>query len=333
MAGMAAPIKPVFFLHVSSAGGTSICEWAQAQPCSRVPACGANCNLNCRHPWDWRSACHPLACREPARVCRPPYLPGCSGLQQYSARRNLTFMASETYLHEVCFEDFRYVTVLRDPVERIASQLERVSTQPNTRLHQLIAQPWHFNASESSSMMGTAALDNYLTRLLVGPSAFFLPLRSINTSHRALASRILASFVAVVPIERLDDPESVAWLQTSLGWKSAPERRNSHHRSSHQHRQEPRRGAHALGERSLRMLHDLNRHDRQLVTEARSLFDSKVRAAREAGGAAEADVYRIRTQHHQQAHAQPAAGRTCLTRQCTAPKSAGWHLGAVRRRA
>ena len=332
MAGMAAPIKPVFFLHVSSAGGTSICSGRRRSRAARArvwselqPQLQASLGLEKRVP----SAGVPRACpRVPATL---PTGMLWSSTVQCTSKPYL--YGPETYLHEVCFEDFRYVTVLRDPVERIASQLERVSTQPTTRLHQHIAQPWHNNASESSSMMGTAALDNYLTRLLVGPSAFFLPLRSINTSHRALASRILASFVAVVPIERLDDPESVAWLQTSLGWKSAPERRNSHHRSSHQHRQEPRRGAHALGERSLRMLHDLNRHDRQLVTEARSLFDSKVRAAREAGGAAEADVYRIRTQHHQQAHAQPAAGRTCLTRQCTAPKSAGWHLGAVRRRA
>ena len=35
------PTRPIFFFHVSSSGGTSLCRWAQQQPCSRVPACGS----------------------------------------------------------------------------------------------------------------------------------------------------------------------------------------------------------------------------------------------------------------------------------------------------
>ena len=34
--------RPVFFVHQSGSGGTSLCKWAQEQPCSRIPACGAN---------------------------------------------------------------------------------------------------------------------------------------------------------------------------------------------------------------------------------------------------------------------------------------------------
>ena len=35
---------------------------------------------------------------------------------------------------------------------------------------------------------GTAALDNYLIRMLLGPSVFFLPLRAINASHLKAAT-------------------------------------------------------------------------------------------------------------------------------------------------
>ena len=99
--------KPVFFLHISSAGGTSLCRWAQEQPCARVPACGANCNLNCEHPWDWKNVCPGLpACEPPAQPCRRPFKRGCDGLARFARRRNLTFLASETLLRERCFGHF-----------------------------------------------------------------------------------------------------------------------------------------------------------------------------------------------------------------------------------
>jgi hypothetical protein len=102
-----------FFLHISSSGGTSVCRLAQEQPCARVPSCGANCNLNCRHPWDWRNHCLAPACAPPAKACRPPHKPGCGGLRRYAARHNLTFLSSETMLLEGPCPDFAYVTVPR----------------------------------------------------------------------------------------------------------------------------------------------------------------------------------------------------------------------------
>ena len=102
-----------FFLHISSSGGTSVCRLAQEQPCARVPSCGANCNLNCRHPWDWRHHCLAPACAPPAKACRPSHKPGCGGLRRYAARHNLTFLSSETMLLEGPCPDFAYVTVPR----------------------------------------------------------------------------------------------------------------------------------------------------------------------------------------------------------------------------
>ena len=89
-----------------------------------------------------------------------------------------------------------FFMTVRDPVARLQSQLERMSATPNHRLHAMMARPRVFNASETTSLMGTAAVDNYLTRLLLGPSAFFLPLRGINASHALAASRVLARFAA-----------------------------------------------------------------------------------------------------------------------------------------
>ena len=162
------PPVTAFLLHISSSGGTSLCKLAQEQPCSRVPSCGANCNLNCRHPWDWRDHCRAPACTPPARACRPPHKPGCAGLRRYVARKNLTFLSSETMLLEGPCPDFAYVTVLRDPVARLRSQLERMSEQPNRRLQELLSRPHVYNHRANSSLMGTAAIDNYVIRMLLG---------------------------------------------------------------------------------------------------------------------------------------------------------------------
>ena len=209
-----------------------MCQWAMDQPCSRVFACGANCNLNCMHPWNWRDHCTEPACPRATKLCKPPFRPGCASLARYAQRRNLTMLASETMLHSRCFDHFSYVTVLRDPVARLSSQLERMTTRPNMKLRSLLASPYVFNTSERTSLMGTAAVDNYLTRLLLGPPAFFLPLRGINESHFAAAAATLASFTAAIPIEQLDGAGSRV-LAHLLGWGGTPRRYNGHRHRSH----------------------------------------------------------------------------------------------------
>ena len=198
---------PVYFLHVSSSGGSTICRWAQQQRCARVPSCGANCNLNCAHPWDWRSGCHPPACPLATRSCKSPHRPGCTGLHRYLQRHNITFFASETMLHRkeddaLCAE-FRHVALLRHPVERVRRQLERMSSTPNIRLREMLSSPFVFNTSERTSLMGTPAVNNYLARLLLGSAAFFLPLRALNDSHCDVASDLLARFEVVVPLDQV----------------------------------------------------------------------------------------------------------------------------------
>ena len=284
---MASDPRPVFFLHISSAGGSSICRWAQQQPCARIPSCGANCNLGCAHPWDWKASCRPPVCSPPDHPCRPPYKVGCAGLRRHAQRNNLTFLASETMLHREPGErprlcpGFRYVVLLRDPVERLTRQLERMSSQPNTRLRAMLASPFVFNTSERTSLMGTAAINNYAARMLLGPPAFFLPLGAFNDSLCSQASKLLAGFTAAVGLDQLPGGGS-DHLASLLGWTGAAVRRNSHEYLLARHpRETPRttprttprataapklspRGRQlaarppTLGERSIRLLRELN---------------------------------------------------------------------------
>lgn len=303
--------RPVFFLHVSSAGGSSVCKWVMDQPCAKVPFCGANCNLNCHHPWDWSRWCPTGVCQKPAKACRPAHREGCEGLQRYVRRRNLTFIASETLISaggSFCFDEFAHITVLRDPVDRLQSQLTRMyGGKPNSRLRALASQKLLFNTSERTSLMGTAALDNYLTRLLLGPSAFFLPLGAINASHERAAMGVLSKFALAVPIENVTT-SGAEWLRASFGWMGPFPRTNRHTRFSRSHRDHGRRLAHsgrALGERSLRLLRALNRHDTRLVQKARERFERQYR-----------ELASTRFTPQQGNHAESKARPSCARRQC-----------------
>ena len=290
--------RPIFFMHVSSSGGTALCRWAQEQPCAQIPACGANCNMQCHHPWNWQHHCRPPACVPPAKPCQLPFKAaggGCEGLARYARRRNLTFLASETMLPgygRQCLEQYFFgVIVLRDPVERLQSQFVRFHPSgPNAALNAILSRQYAFNTTERSSLFGTASIDNYLTRLLLGPRAFFLPLRGINSSHRQAAARILESFQLTVPIENLS---SASWLSRSLGFRGVLPKANTHSRHKRGlvgsgqsravaagRRMQRATGtagfsaAHPphLGERSLRALRALNLHDAELVAQARARF-------------------------------------------------------------
>ena len=337
-------MRPVFFVHVSASGGSSLCRWAEDQPCGRVPACGSNCNLNCRHPWDWKTACEAPACKAPSTPCRPPFRPGCEGLARYARRRNMTFLASETLLLERCFDTFQYVIIIRDPIERLQSIVLRM-TSPNLRIREVLERPYAFNTTTRTSFMGTAAVDNYLTRLLLGPSAFFLPLRGINASHYQVASRVLASFSFAIPIERFE-PEGVALLRAQLGWQGLPKRSNSH-RTAASRRSDaggrrrlsaavPTQGhglAHSargfLAERTVRVLRALNEYDLRLLEQARERFGAQWRAhqAREQADIASGASTRTTTS---------SQGGSCPRErllQCP-PTAKGepkptWHLGNV----
>lgn len=326
------PTRPIFFLHVSSSGGTSLCRWAQQQPCSRVPACGSNCNLNCQHPWDWRRFCRPPACALPEKACRAPYQPGCEGLARYARRRNLTFLASETLLPAYCFDTFTYITVLRDPIARLQSLALRLVAQPNTWLRRVLEQPYVFNTSTSSSLIGTAALDNFLTRLLLGPSAFFLPLRGINESHFRAASDVLASFALAIPIERFED-HGAALLRAKFGWRGSPARSNSHQKAllrkkylqGDGRRLSSRLSTSAapsrmvqLGERTVRVLRELNKYDLHLIEQARSRFNSQLREV--------AELNRSTTEPSSVSHHHCALGHPS---QCPLTGRPMYHLGVV----
>ena len=250
-------------------------------------------------------------------------------MARFARRRNLTFLASETVLGDsgFCFADFQYVTILRDPVERLHSQLTHMfSASPNAQLHRILKRTSLFNTSERSSLMGTASVDNYLIRILLGPPAFFLPLGAINSTHLEEADHILSKFTLAIPLENLTTT-GAAMLRGLLGWEGDLPRANRHTRLS------VRRGgsmstmtatrgrrlayaARPLGVRNLGLLRSLNKHDIRLVEMARLRFEAQHREISVAGPAAGGGAARRVFPQH------------ACRRQCPTGKI-GWQLGVI----
>jgi len=101
-------------------------------------------------------------------------------------------------------------------------------TRPNAKLRSLLnASRSRFDPAVSSSLMGPAAVDNYLIRMLLGPRVFFLPLRAINASHARQAAAVLRGFAAAIPLGDLDDAGS-RWLRAAFGWRGKTSHLNLH---------------------------------------------------------------------------------------------------------
>ena len=120
----------------------------------------------------------------------------------------------------------------------------------------------------------------------------FLSLRGINTSHALAASRVLARFAAVIPLEDLGGA-GARLLQQKVGWRGCPRRTNAHSgavgganggggkggggKAGGGRRRLAQRQA--LGARSLQTLRELNRFDIGLHEQARRELRGRAAAA------------------------------------------------------
>jgi hypothetical protein len=101
-------------------------------------------------------------------------------------------------------------------------------TAPNARLRSLLnASRSRFEPALKSSLMGPAAVDNYLIRMLLGPDVFFLPFAAINATHARQAETVLRSFSSAIPLDQLDSHGS-RWLRAAFGWRGRTGHVNLH---------------------------------------------------------------------------------------------------------
>lgn len=172
----------------------------------------------------------------------------------------VTFGLAERYLPGA-----RYVTILREPVERTLSQFWFFKTGRGAGLIRPELPPPGPTLTLAEAFATGHLLDNLQTRMLCGLISPFdaLPPDAGEQAKRTLAER----FLAVGTTERFD--ELLALLNLELGWPTLPYRRVQVNRNA----REP------ASPDELRLVEDANVLDLELFTHAGALLDAALAAA------------------------------------------------------
>jgi hypothetical protein len=176
----------------------------------------------------------------------------------------VTFGLADRYL-----PDARYVTILREPVERTLSQFWFFRAGRGAGLISPQLGPPQPNLTVAEALEAGYLLDNLQTRLVCGivsPSDP-LPADALERAQQTLAQR----FFRVGTTERFD--AFLALVNVELGWPTVPYRRTQVNPDN--------RGRETLGADDLRLVEDANTLDRQLYGFARQLLEDALAAARD----------------------------------------------------
>lgn len=227
---------PLIFLHIFKAGGTSLRKVVRQQypnaKCQVFEGSFPESNAWREQPQEERDACELLI-----------------GHQHYGQ-------------HEFLSNPVTYMTVLREPVDRILSYYYFV-----LRYKQHYSYDYGFHENMSiSELYGLGRfieLDNIQTRLLNPQPERQYPFGSIDESMFEVALKNLRSIQRVGVVERMGDFLDV--LRLSEGW--------SIERTPHENRTSDRPAAEAHDDRTLEIIREHNRWDALLYEEARRLFE------------------------------------------------------------
>ena len=126
-------------------------------------------------------------------------------------------------LHALLNDTYAYVTLLRGPVERIASHYQAVLRHPESPLHDELVSNRMGPADYVRRHSGGRWFNNGQTRLLGG--TWSDPERPADAETLEAAKRNLRSFAVAGLMERFDD--SVELMRRRLGWGAVTYRRRN----------------------------------------------------------------------------------------------------------
>uniref|UniRef100_A0A7S1WNA4 Sulfotransferase family protein n=1 Tax=Alexandrium catenella TaxID=2925 RepID=A0A7S1WNA4_ALECA len=205
--------RPVQWLHVHKAAGSTFCALAQRMG-ERIVAPHGNCNSFLLHDL------YHQRFDQPRKTCEER--------QEHFRSHCFTWGAVETSLDNGTFCEgyFLNAAALREPISRLESnvnfRLDEDFVEGPCRYGVLIK---HLRAGrvppelQHQCRFHLPTLENYVTRLLGGSEVMMLPAGSIGQEHFERARGILERFDLVVPLETLlSDRRAVSALNQALGW-------------------------------------------------------------------------------------------------------------------
>ena len=168
-------------------------------------------------------------------------------------------------VHEYIPRECVYVTMLREPVARIASMYRFIRGNPKHWLHDELVRS-EMGLEEFAETAADPGVDNHQTRLIagIGSGEFGQPQSELGAEALETAKRNLRAFGAVGLTERFD--ESFILLRRALGWRLPM------YMSVNAARTEGER----LDGRALATIRERNRLDLELYDFGRELFAAAV---------------------------------------------------------
>lgn len=210
---------PLYLLHVSKAGGTSLCSLSHYNRCLEHPVAN-NCWIPGAGPVWFASFRHTEAT--------------CKDYGAVLDEHKLDLIANEGYLDggvdggtpELCSE-MLYITMLRDPMSRVMSHMFQAGVKPAGFTREQYAEL----AVEERINAKPEIASNYMTRVMLGKEAYYSPLGELTTEDARKASILLGQFDVVLILEHKRWTGPV--IENMLGWWNSSDLDRKHGRKSH----------------------------------------------------------------------------------------------------
>ena len=198
--------KKLRVVHLHKCGGTAFCHAAKMN--KEVPG-----KDNCNAP-DGKVQ----LLTKPSKAIS---FANMSCTQREKLHENLSLAATEATLElQTCTNIYRYILLIRDPIERIRSHVAYHKMQMADVVRMLNGGPQARHSDHKAWAPVEGMFDNFFIRSILGGSTFFQPLRSITRSHLQKAKQKLHRTVSVVLSLLGQTQDVLECLRVVTRWKA-----------------------------------------------------------------------------------------------------------------
>eukprot|EP00039_Didymoeca_costata_P004287 m.72443 g.72443 ORF g.72443 m.72443 type:complete len:539 (+) comp12328_c0_seq2:87-1703(+) len=245
---------PVYLLHISKAGGSTLCSLSHYNQCLEHPKAN-NCWIPGAGPVWFATMQH--------KEC------SCDEFDEIIERDKLDLVSNEGYLDGGVTESVQslcpnmlHMTMVRKPITRVFSHMMQAGVKPagysnQEYLDMSIAERINIKPEISS---------NYMTRMLLGKRAYYSGKHNLTTKDAEQAINLLNEFDVVLVLEETTKVSRL--LESLLGWHNASDLSRYHKRKSHH----PLKG-NKISESDMLLVKKANELDEQIYETATTIFN------------------------------------------------------------
>lgn len=266
--------KPVMFVHLHKAAGTSICCEARRREKVVTPSNNCNAVYNSNQRWSFDS----WKLWRPGTTLQKRWT-SCEERLEHMRAYGFTWRAIERELvdGDICPSVFFYFSVVREPmglmesVTKYKMDKEGIDAFPLAHIVSCIQNQYETCPQTAKDPYQRyenywKIFDNFIVRTLAGYDAMNAPPGGVNSSHLARAKEVLLNFDLVIPLERIAEQKAIDAMDRLIGWHLEP------HNAANQNKNVMPSIPAELSEQ----LRDINKLDYALYSDAQVWYDNQL---------------------------------------------------------